>query len=166
MHFGQYQGVTGRWGLPSHAQNAVRWLALSKRSVEACSGSSQTQANMSFLHSLHMRACARYVHSCSMRNGASSLPSSSPIPTFYIYASLPCIYTHPSLPYSPPTPNSIYNATFFITVLCSHISHPVLSHTHTHTHLLFTVTRAFSLPFTLGHLLDTRVHHFHTLPRN
>ena len=34
-HFGQYQlksqlaRVTRRWGLPSHAQNAVRWLALS-----------------------------------------------------------------------------------------------------------------------------------------
>ena len=83
------------------------------------------------------------------------------------YTHLFPVYTHtPSLPYAPPTPNSIYDATFFITVLCSHISHPVLSHTHTHTHLLFTVTRAFSLPFTLGHLLDTRVHHFHTLPRN
>ena len=44
MCFGQYQassaalewsGVTGRWRLLSHAQNAVRWLALSKRSVEA-----------------------------------------------------------------------------------------------------------------------------------
>ena len=29
-------GVTGRWGLPlSHAQNAVRWLASSKKSVKA-----------------------------------------------------------------------------------------------------------------------------------
>ena len=28
-------GVTRRWGLLSHAQNAVRWLVLSKRSVEA-----------------------------------------------------------------------------------------------------------------------------------
>ena len=28
-------GVTGRWGLLSHAQNADRWLALSKRLVEA-----------------------------------------------------------------------------------------------------------------------------------
>ena len=28
-------GVTGRWGLLSHAQNAVRWPALSKRLVEA-----------------------------------------------------------------------------------------------------------------------------------
>ena len=29
-------GVTGRWGLLSHVQNAVRWLALSNWSVEAC----------------------------------------------------------------------------------------------------------------------------------
>ena len=29
-------GVTGRWGLLSHAQNAVRWLTLSNWSVEAC----------------------------------------------------------------------------------------------------------------------------------
>ena len=28
-------GVIGRWGLLFHAQNAVGWLALSKRSVEA-----------------------------------------------------------------------------------------------------------------------------------
>ena len=28
-------GVTGRWELLYHAQNTVRWLALSKRSVEA-----------------------------------------------------------------------------------------------------------------------------------
>ena len=28
-------GVIRRWGLLSHAQNAVKWLALSKRSVEA-----------------------------------------------------------------------------------------------------------------------------------
>ena len=28
-------GVTGRWGLLSHAQNVVRWLALSKRLAEA-----------------------------------------------------------------------------------------------------------------------------------
>ena len=28
-------GGTGRWGLLSHAQNAVWWLALAKRSVEA-----------------------------------------------------------------------------------------------------------------------------------
>ena len=28
-------GVTGRWGLLSHAQNVVKWLALSKRSAEA-----------------------------------------------------------------------------------------------------------------------------------
>ena len=27
-------GVTGRWGLLTHAQNAVRWLVLSKRLVE------------------------------------------------------------------------------------------------------------------------------------
>ena len=30
-----YAWVTRRWGLPFHAQNTVRWLALSKRSVEA-----------------------------------------------------------------------------------------------------------------------------------
>ena len=30
-------GVTGRWGLLSHAQNAVGWLALFKRSVESAS---------------------------------------------------------------------------------------------------------------------------------
>ena len=26
-------GVTGKWGLLSHTQSAIRWLALSKRSV-------------------------------------------------------------------------------------------------------------------------------------
>ena len=36
--FGKYSaslGVTGRWGLLSHAQNAVRWLALSIRQLAA-----------------------------------------------------------------------------------------------------------------------------------
>ena len=28
-----YTGVTGRWGMLSHAQNTVRWLVSSKRSV-------------------------------------------------------------------------------------------------------------------------------------
>ena len=29
-----YTGVTGRWGLLSHARNAVRWLTLSIQQVE------------------------------------------------------------------------------------------------------------------------------------
>ena len=35
VNIGPAAGVTGRWGLPSHAQDAVRWLALSKRLVDA-----------------------------------------------------------------------------------------------------------------------------------
>ena len=37
MYFGQYQALSAvrRWGLLSHSQNAVRCLALSKRSVQA-----------------------------------------------------------------------------------------------------------------------------------
>ena len=34
-HFGQCAEVTGRWGLLSHVQNAVKWLALSIPQVDA-----------------------------------------------------------------------------------------------------------------------------------
>ena len=92
-----------------------------------------TNSSKHVLFSLHTRACACYVHSCSMRNGASCLPSSSPIPTFYIYASLPIhIYT------PPPSPMHLQLLTQYTMQLSSSqystlISHILSSHTHTHT---------------------------------
>ena len=44
-------GVTGRWGLLSHAQNAVRWLALSKGLVEAFEGIVSSTAVFSYCES-------------------------------------------------------------------------------------------------------------------
>ena len=57
-------GAIGRWGLLSHSQNAVRWLALSKRSVEAPimhDTWSMSAPCHAFIHAAHFIRCMYHV---------------------------------------------------------------------------------------------------------